>query len=69
MEKLLAHYQCPMPLNVVKMRFAGAVCTDPSQDLPFVQFDADVIDRDQTAELLYHIFRLQDNGIFQQVTA
>ena len=32
MEKLLAHYQCPMPLNVVKMRFAGAVCS-PNMEL------------------------------------
>ena len=26
-KKFLEHYACPMPLNVVKMRFAGAVCS------------------------------------------
>lgn len=32
MHKLLEHYKCPTPLDVVKMRFAGAVCT-PNLDL------------------------------------
>ncbi len=26
-EKLLSHYQCPTPLCVIKMRFAGSVCS------------------------------------------
>lgn len=26
-QKLLDHYQCPTPLNVIKMRFVGAVCS------------------------------------------
>ncbi len=26
-EKMLAHYTCPTPLDVVKMRFAGAICS------------------------------------------
>ena len=30
--KLLEHYQCPTPLEVVKMRFAGALCS-PNMDL------------------------------------
>lgn len=25
--KLLEHYNCPMPLNIIKMRFAGAICS------------------------------------------
>lgn len=25
--KMLEHYQCPTPLEVVKMRFAGALCS------------------------------------------
>jgi len=25
--KMLEHYQCPTPLNVIKMKFAGAVCS------------------------------------------
>jgi hypothetical protein len=31
-KKFLEHYACPMPLEVVKMRFAGAVCS-PNGDL------------------------------------
>lgn len=27
MQKMLSHYHCEMPLNVVKLRFAGAVCS------------------------------------------
>lgn len=27
MQKMLEHYNCPTPLDVVKMRFTGAVCT------------------------------------------
>ncbi len=27
MTKMLAHYNCPTPLEIVKMRFAGAVCS------------------------------------------
>lgn len=30
--KFLEHYACPMPLSVVKMRFAGAICS-PNTDL------------------------------------
>lgn len=30
--KLLEHYKCPAPLDVVKMRFAGAVCS-PNMEL------------------------------------
>lgn len=26
-EKMLEHYSCPTPLNIIKMRFAGAICT------------------------------------------
>ena len=32
MAKMLEHYNCPTPLDVVKMRFAGAICT-PNLDL------------------------------------
>ncbi len=31
-EKMLEHYRCPAPLNIVKMRFAGALCS-PNLDL------------------------------------
>ena len=27
MQKMLDHYHCEMPLEAVKMRFAGAVCS------------------------------------------
>ena len=27
MIKMLEHYKCPTPLGVVKMRFAGAICS------------------------------------------
>ena len=26
-KKFLEHYECPVPLNVVRMRFAGAICS------------------------------------------
>ena len=32
MTKMLAHYHCPTPLEIVKMRFAGAICS-PNLDL------------------------------------
>lgn len=32
MAKMLEHYNCPTPLEVVKMRFAGAVCS-PNMEL------------------------------------
>ena len=31
-KKFLEHYSCPTPLNVVKMKFAGAICS-PNYDL------------------------------------
>jgi len=31
-KKFLAHYKCETPLNVVKMRFAGAICS-PNENL------------------------------------
>ena len=31
-KKFLQHYNCPTPLEVVKMRFAGAICS-PNKDL------------------------------------
>lgn len=31
-KKFLEHYDCPTPLNVVKMKFAGAICS-PNYDL------------------------------------
>ncbi|MBR6327544.1 MAG: hypothetical protein IKR60_01545 [Alphaproteobacteria bacterium] len=31
-KKFLAHYECEVPLEVVKMRFAGAICS-PNQNL------------------------------------
>ena len=30
--KMLEHYSCPTPLNVIKMRFAGAICS-PNMNL------------------------------------
>lgn len=30
--KMLQHYSCPTPLNVIKMRFAGAICS-PNMNL------------------------------------
>lgn len=30
--KMLNHYQCPTPIDIVKMRFAGAICS-PNMDL------------------------------------
>jgi len=27
MNKLLEHYSCPTPLEIVKMRFIGAICS------------------------------------------
>ncbi len=30
--KMLTHYSCPTPLNVIKMRFAGAICS-PNMNL------------------------------------
>lgn len=32
--KMLEHYACPTPLNVIKMRFAGAVCSPNLQLRP-----------------------------------
>ena len=32
MTKMLEHYSCPTPLNVIKMRFAGAICS-PNMNL------------------------------------
>lgn len=32
MTKMLEHYQCPTPLEVVKMRFTGAICS-PNMEL------------------------------------
>ena len=30
--KMLEHYSCPTPLNVIQMRFAGAICS-PNMNL------------------------------------
>lgn len=73
-QKMLEHYQCPTPISIIKMRFAGAICS-PNMDLR----PADVISslwpkeqepRLQTkeeAELFFKFFMGLWDEIFNQI--
>lgn len=74
MEKLLAHYQCPMPLNVVKMRFAGAVCSPNMELRPtdvisslWEQHREPRLQTKEEAELFFKFFMGLWDEIFAQV--
>ncbi len=49
-KKFLEHYNCPTPFAVVKLRFAGAVCT-PNKDLRPTDVIASLWENNQTPRL------------------
>ena len=73
-KKFLAHYDCNTPLGVIKMRFAGAICS-PNEDLR----PADVIsslweegqnprlETKQEAELFFKFFMGLWDQIFEDI--
>lgn len=74
MQKLLEHYQCQMPLNVIKMRFAGAVCS-PNMELRPTDIISSLWPKNQEprlqtkeeAELFFKFFMGLWDEIFEQV--
>ncbi len=74
MQKLLAHYQCQMPLNVVKMRFAGAVCS-PNLELRPTDIISSLwpqnreprLQTKEEAELFFKFFMGLWDEIFEQI--
>ena len=75
-KKFLAHYECPMPLNVVKMRFAGAVCspnlnlrpTDVISSL-WAENQAPRLETKKEAELFFKFFMGLWDEMFKLVRA
>lgn len=73
-KKFLEHYTCPAPLNVVKMRFAGAICS-PNLDLRPTDvissfWEENKIPRLETkreAELFFKFFMGLWDNIFQDI--
>lgn len=75
-KKFLEHYHCPTPLNVVKMRFAGAICS-PNETLRPTDVIASLWENNQTprletkaeAELFFKFFMGLWDEMFHLVTA
>ncbi len=74
MQKMLAHYHCDIPLETVKMRFAGAVCSPNLElrptDLISSLWPANREPRLQTkeeAELFFKFFMGLWDDVFEQV--
>ena len=75
-KKFLEHYACPMPLNVVKMRFAGAVCspnlnlrpTDVISSL-WAENQAPRLETKKEAELFFKFFMGLWDEMFKLVRA
>ena len=75
-KKFLEHYACPTPLAVVKMKFAGAVCS-PNMDLRptdvissfWEQGKAPRLETKNEAELFFKFFMGLWDEIFEQVKA
>ncbi len=74
MQKLLNHYQCEMPLEVVKMRFGGAICS-PNLELRPTDVIASLWTQDkqprlqtkEEAELFFKFFMGLWDNIFDQI--
>lgn len=72
--KFLMHYDCPSPLDVVKMRFAGAICS-PNMALRPAEVIASLWENSQTprlktkkeAELFFKFFMGLWDDIFEKV--
>lgn len=73
-QKMLEHYNCPTPLDVVKMRFVGAVCT-PNLDLRpsdvissfWLQGQEPRLQTKEEADLFFKFFMGLWDEIFEQV--
>jgi len=75
-KKFLEHYSCPTPLNVVKMRFAGAICSPNGElrptDVISSLWEDNAVPRLETkaeAELFFKFFMGLWDEIFHQVTS
>ena len=74
MQKMLDHYHCEMPLEAVKMRFAGAVCS-PNMELRPTDVISSLwpenreprLQTKEEAELFFKFFMGLWDEIFQQV--
>lgn len=74
--KLLEHYLCPTPLDIVKLRFAGAICS-PNADLRPTDVISSFWENNQTprletkkeAELFFKFFMGLWDEVFQKVVA
>lgn len=74
--KMLEHYSCPTPLNVIKMRFGGAICS-PNLKLRPADVIASFWEEGKTprletkaeADLFFKFFMGLWDEIFAQVTA
>lgn len=74
LKKLLEHYVCPTPLDVIKLRFAGAVCS-PNADLRPSDVISSFWENNNTprletkkeAELFFKFFMGLWDHIFQEV--
>lgn len=74
--KMLEHYSCPTPLNVIKMRFGGAICS-PNLKLRPADVIASFWEEGKTprletkaeADLFFKFFMGLWDEVFAQVTA
>ncbi|MBQ7285575.1 MAG: hypothetical protein IJW72_04925 [Alphaproteobacteria bacterium] len=74
MAKMLEHYNCPTPLEVVKMRFAGAICSPNLELRPtdvissfWPQGQAPRLQTKDEADLFFKFFMGLWDEIFNQV--
>ncbi|MBP5352754.1 MAG: hypothetical protein J6Y91_03195 [Alphaproteobacteria bacterium] len=75
LQKLLEHYACPTPLEVVKLRFAGAICS-PNGDLRPTDVISSLWENNNTprletkkeAELFFKFFMGLWDDIFHKIT-
>ena len=72
--KMLEHYRCPTPLNVIKMRFLGAICSPnlslrPSDVISsfWPEGEAPRLQTKQEAELFFKFFMGLWDNIFNDI--
>ena len=76
MQKLLEHYKCPTPLEIVKMRFAGTICS-PNLELRPSDVISSFWPRSETprlqtkdeADLFFKFFMGLWDNVFEKVKA
>lgn len=71
-EKMLEHYECPTPLSVIKMKFAGAICSPnlelrPTDVISSLWEHEPRLDTKEEADLFFKFFMGLWDEVFNKV--